>query len=144
MVRRNDYNFSYSGLKTECVVRLNKLKKKLDKDFSSIVPDFCASFQKTVSDSLLFKLKKVVEKYKPQKLLLGGGVVANNYIKREIRKEMRKMNVKVVNPNKNLCGDNAAMIGVCAYYKTQRKEFVKNNEKVDRLPNLRIDEKVDY
>ncbi len=144
MQRRNDCNFSYSGLKTECVVRLKKLKEELNKNFTNIVPDFCASFQKTVSDSILLKVKKVVKKYKPKQVLLGGGVIANNYIKREFRKEMKKLNVNTITPSRKLCGDNAAMIGVCAYYKIKKKEFVKNLEKVDRLPNLQIDQKVGY
>lgn len=144
MLRRNDYNFSYSGLKTACVVKIDKLKKEFGKDFPKIIPDFCASFQKTISDSLLFKAKKAVKKYKPKQLLLGGGVIANIYIRRQIRKEMRKLGVEVIIPAKKLCGDNAAMIGVCAYYKSKRKEFVKNIERVDRLPNLRVDQKVSY
>jgi len=144
MQRRKDYNFSYSGLKTACVVKLASLKKELGKEFPNIVPDFCASFQKTISDSLLFKVKKVVKKYEPKQLLLGGGVIANNYIRRQFRKEMRKLCIEVISPNKKLCGDNAVMIGVCAYYKIKRKEFIKNIQKVDRLPNLRIDQKVSF
>ncbi len=144
MQRRSDYNFSYSGLKTECFVRIKNLKKEFGENFHNIVPDFCASFQKTISDSLIFKVKKVIEKYKPKQLLLGGGVVVNNYIRKRFREEMKKLNIDFIAPNKKLCGDNAAMIGVCAYYKIIRKEFVKNIEKVDRLPNIEINQKVSY
>ncbi len=144
MVRRNDFNFSYSGLKTSCVVKIDELKKKLGKDFPVVIPDFCASFQKIVSDSLLFKTKKAIEKYKPKQLFLGGGVIANIYIRRQFRKEMRKLGVEVIIPSKKLCTDNAAMICICAYYRAKRKEFVKNIERVDRLPNLQIDQKISY
>ncbi len=144
MLRRNDFNFSYSGLKTSCVVKIDELKKELEKDFPVIIPDFCASFQKIISDSLLFKTRKAIEKYKPKQLFLGGGVIANIYIRRQFRKEMRKLGVEVIIPSKKLCTDNAAMICVCAYYKAKRKEFVKNMERVDRLPNLQIDQKISY
>ncbi|MBD3156135.1 MAG: tRNA (adenosine(37)-N6)-threonylcarbamoyltransferase complex transferase subunit TsaD [Candidatus Aenigmarchaeota archaeon] len=142
MVRRRDYNFSYSGLKTASVIKIKKLKKEHGDNFSEIVPDFCASFQKTIADSLLLKLEKVIEKNRVNQLLLGGGVISNIYLRKRIRKSMRKHGIKVITPAKKLCTDNAAMIGLCAYYKTKRKEFVKNIEKIDRLPNLRIDEKV--
>lgn len=144
MVRRRDYNFSYSGLKTACVIKIKKLKKKHGDNFNKIIPDFCASFQKTVADSLLLKLEKVAEENQFSQLLLGGGVISNIYLRRKIRKSMRKHGIKVITPSKKLCTDNAAMIGICAYYKSERKEFVKNIEKIDRLPNLRIDEKINF
>ncbi|NCO97249.1 MAG: tRNA (adenosine(37)-N6)-threonylcarbamoyltransferase complex transferase subunit TsaD [Candidatus Aenigmarchaeota archaeon CG_4_10_14_0_8_um_filter_37_24] len=144
MQRRNDFNFSYSGLKTACVVSIEKLKKEFGKEFPSVIPDFCASFQKTISDSLIFKLKKAAKKYKTKQLLLGGGVVSNNYIRSQMRKEMRKLGVEVIAPNKRLCTDNAAMIGLCAYYRAKKNRFVKNLEKVDRLPNLQISQKIPF
>lgn len=142
MQKRGDYNFSYSGLKTACVIKIDKLKKEFGKNFPSIVPDFCASFQKTISDSLLLKTKKAVEEYKTKQLFLGGGVIANIYIRRVFRKEMRKLNVEVIVPAKKLCTDNAAMIGVCAYFKAKKRDFVRDINKVDRVPNLSLDEKV--
>ncbi len=144
MVRRRDYNFSYSGLKTACVIKIKKLKKKYGDDFSDIVPDFCASFQKTIADSLILKVEKAVEEYNPKQLILGGGVISNIYIRRRFRKSMRKLGVKVITPSKELCTDNAAMIGVCAYYRSKRNEFVKELDKVDRSPNLKIDEKINF
>jgi N6-L-threonylcarbamoyladenine synthase len=144
MVRRTDYNFSYSGLKTACVIKIKKLKKKYGDDFSNIVPDFCASFQKTIANSLLLKIEKAVENYQTKQLLLGGGVISNIYLRRRLRKSMRKFGVKVIAPSKKLCTDNAAMIGISAYYKNKRKDFVKNVEKIDRLPSLRINQKVNF
>lgn len=144
MQRRNDFNFSYSGFKTASVVLIDKLKKEFSENFPNIIPDFCASFQKTITYSLIYKTKKAIEKYKPKQLFLGGGVIANIYIRKQFRKEMKKLGVEVIFPSKKLCTDNAAMIGVCAYYKSKRKDFVKKIEKVDRLPNLQIDQIVDF
>jgi len=39
---------------------------------------------------------------------------------------------------KNLNTDNAAMIGVAAYYKALRGELVKNVDKLDRDPRMEI------
>lgn len=142
MQRRNDFNFSYSGLKTASVLLIEKLKTEYKEDFHKVLPDFCASFQKAVVDSLIYKVKKAVQKYKVGQLLVGGGVAANNYIRKMIRRDIKKLGVKVTFPNKKLCTDNAAMIGVAAYYKAKRKEFVKNMKNIDRIPNLEIGQKI--
>ncbi len=57
---------------------------------------------------------------------------------------MKKLGMEVVSPKKKLCTDNAAMIGICSYYKAKRKDFSKSIEKVDRLPNLQINGKIDF
>jgi len=144
MQRRNDYNFSYSGLKTACVVKIQELRKELDENFPKIVPDFCASFQKTICESLIYKIKKVLKNYPTEQILIGGGVIRNNYIRKFIKSEMKKNEIEVIIPNKKFCTDNAAMIGVCAFYKAKKKDYVKDINKVDRLPDLKIDEKINF
>jgi N6-L-threonylcarbamoyladenine synthase len=138
IIHLKNYNFSFSGLKTASFLLVEKLKKEHGKDFSKVVPDFCASFQKTVVDTLLIKTSRAVEEFKPKQLLMGGGVLANNYMRRKFRKKMKELGVEPVMADKRFTGDNAAMIGVCAYYKAKRKEFVKDLDNLDRFPNLRI------
>lgn len=139
MVNSKDLNFSYSGLKTACkttIANSSKLKAK------SWVDDFCASFEKTIIKSLLIKLAKAVESYKPKMILLGGGVISSQKIQEEIKKEMKKFGLPVHIPySRGLLTDNAAMIGVAAYFKTKNKDFVKNIESLDRVPGLEIGEK---
>ncbi|MEM5792862.1 MAG: tRNA (adenosine(37)-N6)-threonylcarbamoyltransferase complex transferase subunit TsaD [Candidatus Aenigmatarchaeota archaeon] len=142
MKRRKDFNFSYSGLKTACIIKIEELKKEYGNNFYSIVPDFCASFQKTITESLLFKIKKVLEKYEIKQILIGGGVIRNDYIRKMFRKELKNRAIDLVLPHKKFCTDNAAMIGVCAYYKVKRGEYFRNPNKIDRIPNLKIDEKI--
>ncbi len=144
MIHSKDYNFSFSGLKTASVLLIEKLKSQYKENFEKVVPDFCASFQQAITDVLLTKTTKAVKEYKTGQLLMGGGVMANNYIRRSFRKEMRKLSVNVFMSDKRFCTDNAAMIGICAYYKALRKEFVKNIDKIDRMPNLRIDENITF
>ena len=99
--------------------------------------NIAAVFQKTATAHLIDKLEQAVFKYKPKGVLLGGGVISNLYVRRKIRKKMREYNLPVYLPyNKKLFTDNAAMIGVAAYFKARKNEFIKNIDGLDRKPNL--------
>ncbi len=53
----------------------------------------------------------------------------------------KKYHLKIHLPyTKRLCGDNAAMIGVAAYFKAKRGEFEKNINQVERVPRLSLEE----
>lgn len=153
-------DFSYSGLKTSVLYKLQKISQKGVYAKKQIC-DVCASFQRAAIEHLVQKTKLAVEKILlPERskakskdytnetlrqaqrikyLLLGGGVVANQLVRKELRKVMRPHHIKLVYPTDHkLLGDNAAMIAVVAFHKAKRKEFVKNIHKLDRNPGLRI------
>jgi tRNA A37 threonylcarbamoyltransferase TsaD len=71
-------------------------------------------------------------------LLVGGGVSANIELRKRLRKLGNQTGIKVLFPySKKLTGDNAAMIGVAAYFKAQRGEFTEA-DKIDRNPSAKI------
>jgi N6-L-threonylcarbamoyladenine synthase len=134
MLRSGDLNYSFSGLKTACLYKLKAIKVKRDKKFYQ---DFSASFEKAVIDTLMLKFKKAIERFKPKQIVLGGGVINNLPLRRKTRKIASKYGLKVFLPySTKLFTDNAAMIGVCAYYQARRGDFVKNLNRLDRQPNL--------
>jgi len=138
MIGSKDLNFSYSGLKTACrtIVQSPKFKVKSDLD------DFCASFEKTIIKSLLIKLIKAVEKFQPKMILLGGGVISSQKIQEAVKKEMEKYVLPVYIPySRTLLTDNAAMVGVAAYFKAKKGDFVDKIDSLDRVPGLEIGEK---
>lgn len=118
MLDREDFNFSFSGLKTAV---LNESKKHtLDKKTKI---DFAASFQQCVIDILIGKALQAAEKYKPKSILLCGGVSANKELRSQMsvaienwKLEIEKSDVSFHFPEMKLCGDNAAMIGLAAAY----------------------------
>lgn len=108
------YDFSFSGLKT-AVLRLVQSLKKESKDFPTA--DVCASFQETVSETLLKKVKAALEQTGYKQVVLAGGVAANS----EIRKKffaLEKQGYMVNAPAMKYCTDNAAMVASCAYFST--------------------------
>lgn len=125
-------DFSFSGLKTAALYKIQMEGSDPSKKYAY---DMCASFQQAVALSLTTKLKKAIAQYQPQALLLGGGVMANLYIRRQIRAAAKPLPV-FLPYSKKLYTDNAAMIGVAAYWHYLKKDFVKNPDSLDRQPNL--------
>lgn len=134
MIHRKDLNLSFSGLKTAAKYKLEKLKPDYNRQF---VADFAASFEQAVIAMLMRRLNRAINLYQPKMVLLGGGVVSNLAIRTATRKIAKNHGLKVYLPySKKLFTDNAAMIGVTAYFKAKRGEFVENFDSLDRLPNL--------
>jgi len=158
MIHSKDFNFSFSGLKTACLLSLRKIyaskSAKNDGEMISFstsseyfdsknmfftkkeISDFAASFEEAVADVLVTKLAKAVAKYKVKHVSIGGGVCANLYIRKRLRKQFEKAGVDVAMPKTRFCTDNAGMIGIVAYHKAKRKEFLKDVMKLDRDPIL--------
>jgi tRNA N6-adenosine threonylcarbamoyltransferase len=129
-------DYSFSGLKTSFYYKIKDWpKNKVLKN----VKDLSASFQNAVFDSLIRKFKLAIEKYQPKTLMASGGVLANLELRKQLRKVAKENELEILMPfKKELNTDNAAMIGIVAYYKALRKEFVKNIDKVDRDPRMKI------
>lgn len=134
MEKSKDLNFSFSGLKTASLYLIKQLKEKGVSKYHS---DICASFEKSLISSLMIKLEKAILIYRPKQIVLGGGVINSEKLRREARKIARKNHLHLFIPySKNLLTDNAAMIGVAAYYQALRGKLVKNLKELDRQPNL--------
>ena len=104
------YNFSFSGLKTAVL----RLVKSFDKD-DMPVNDICASFQETVSSTLVKKLKKALEVKGYKQVVIAGGVAANSEIRKKVF-DLEKEGYRVNAPAMKYCTDNAAMVASCAYF----------------------------
>jgi len=132
MQHSKNLNFSFSGLKTAALYKIQKAK--LTKTYTY---NMAASFQKAIALSLTTKLAKAIKKYSPKAILLGGGVISNLFIRNKLRQTINLYNIPTYIPYSNkLLTDNAAMICIPAYFKFLKKDFVKNLTKLDRQPTL--------
>ncbi|HPT66399.1 MAG TPA: tRNA (adenosine(37)-N6)-threonylcarbamoyltransferase complex transferase subunit TsaD [Candidatus Woesebacteria bacterium] len=131
---QKNFDYSFSGLKTSFYYQIKDWpKEKIGENLANL----SASFQDAVFDSLLIKFKKAIEFYNPKTLLASGGVLANLELRKRLRKLAKENNIPLLMPvKKQFNTDNAAMIGIVAYYKALRKEFVKEKESLDRDPRL--------
>lgn len=130
--------FSYSGLKT-AFFRLIEKEQPLTKEK---IYNLAASFQevafKHIENVLSYQINQLTNQPISQ-LLLGGGVANNNLLRSKLRKLLKSYGIALCVPyTKKLCGDNAAMVGVAAYFRAQRGEFYKDIKSVDRQPRAKL------
>lgn len=135
MLHSRDLNFSFSGLKTSFYYFL----KKNPPSNASEIRQLASSFQEAVFDTIIKKTEKAIETTGINRLIIGGGVSANLYLRKKLRDLVKKSKGKVLFPSfKYLSGDNAAMIGVVASYKADKGIFVKDQQSLDRIPRMSL------
>lgn len=122
------YGFSFSGLKTavlravqkECGVTHEFPSFKLAELLNDVQrADFAASFQDTAVNYLVAKTKLAFEEYAPKTVIIGGGVAASPPLRTALSKALP---LKISYAPRQLCTDNAAMIGARAYFQAQNEE----------------------
>lgn len=124
MLNSNNLDFSFSGLKTALLYKLQK-----DKQWKNRVPEYCFALESAIIDTLVHKSLKAIAKYQPKSFILAGGVSANialrNALSTQIKEKLPKTNIFLA--NLAYTTDNAAMIaaaGYFKYYKQKNKAFV--------------------
>lgn len=113
MIKEDNYNFSFSGLKTAVLNYLNSTRLRGEE---IVTEDVCKSFQEAVVDVLLEKSFRLAREKKMDKIVLCGGVSANSRIREAFEERGGEENIKIFYPELKLCTDNAAMIASAAYY----------------------------
>lgn len=114
-IQVKDFNFSYSGLKSH-IINLQHHHHQKNEAINS--KDLAASFQTAAFQQIFSKTLKAIERYQPKQLLVAGGVASNSYMRKHIHQ--LSDHVEVVIPPFEYCTDNAAMIGIAAYYQWQK------------------------
>ena len=129
-------DFSFSGLKTSILYFLqNAGKSNVYKEeflateaerksfIENNLHNICASIQDRIISILLNKLKKAAEKTGIRNICMAGGVSANSGLRTGLELLGKKSGWNVFIPAFEYCTDNAAMIGITAYYKFLDKNF---------------------
>ncbi len=134
MKNRQDYQFSFSGLKTAVALHLDKLTKDELEDQKA---DIAASFQEAAVDVLVDKSIRAAREKRLRDITISGGVAANSRLRSMFKERMAKHGLRLFYPSIALCTDNAAMIAAAGYYRFQKEgpgEFIAN-----AVPYLRLD-----
>ncbi len=112
----NPFDFSFSGLKTAVV---NLVHNKQQKGEEIDVPVLAATIRQKVCDILINKTLAAVKSHGCKTLVLSGGVSANSELRARMQNECDSRGIKLYYPPLKYCGDNAAMVGVQAFYEYQ-------------------------
>ena len=118
-----DFNFSYSGLKTAVI---NYIHNEKQRGNEINVPMICASFQDEAVEQIVKKSIFALEKFGYDKIVLAGGVSANERLRKMMDEGASKIGAKVFYPPIKLCTDNAAMIASAGYF-----NFIEGKSIVD-------------
>jgi len=140
MIQQQNFNFSFSGLKTAVLYLTQKYKNIKTKKHSKSdyeLRNLCASFQQACIDVLISKTLRAIKEFKPKSFLLGGGVAANPELRKQLQEKIKSKftRVKIFMPELKFTGDNAAMVAVAGYFKINNNKKI-NTKKFKADPNI--------
>jgi N6-L-threonylcarbamoyladenine synthase len=113
LTQADNYEFSFSGLKSAVLNYLNSTKQRGE---TVAEADVAASFQAAVVEVLVNKTIQAAKHYDANKIVLAGGVAANSWLKAQLTEACAANSLELYYPPAVLCTDNAAMIACRAYY----------------------------
>ncbi len=118
------YDFSFSGLKTAVI---NLIHKHSQKGEDVDVPVLAATLRQKVCDILIENTLAAAKELNTDTIVLAGGVSANSELRARMECVCKENGLRFFRPDLSLCGDNAAMVGVQAFYEYQSGEVADEN-----------------
>lgn len=116
------FDFSFSGLKTAVFREVENFRKSYispqnpTSHLSLPTSALAYEIQEAITDVLVDKTLKAVQKYSVNTLLVAGGVAANQRLKEKFEQKILDLDLDLHIPPPRLCTDNAAMIAASAFY----------------------------
>jgi N6-L-threonylcarbamoyladenine synthase len=119
--RRDELDFSFSGLKTSLRYLLEKMSPE---EVMARRSDLCASYQQAVVDSLARKTRAALQQGDGQirSLGLSGGVANNRLLRAALEREAKRVGVPFMAAEPRHTGDNAGMIAFAAWAQPETSE----------------------
>lgn len=130
------YDFSFSGVKSAVLNHLNKCRMTGE---PIVEADIAASFQQAVVDVLVDNAIRAAKGYHMDRLAIAGGVASNGALRAAMEAACEKEGIRFYRPSPIFCTDNAAMIGVAAYYEYQKG--TRHGWDLNAVPNLKLGER---
>lgn len=128
MVQENNFNFSFSGLKTAVTRKIQHLNEVGEK---FLVEDIAASFQEAAIQTLVSKTLSATKYHNLKQISVVGGVSANSRLREVFIEKGLDSNLEVFFPSLEFTTDNAAMIASLGYYKFIHGEVADLELEVD-------------
>ena len=118
---RNDFEFSFSGLKTATM----NLWKKSPSSSPEAVYNLAAEFQEALTEVLSEKAFKAAQKFHAASVLIAGGVAANSHLRLIMGQKSQAVGIPLFYPSIKLCTDNAVMIAGLGYHHFREQKFAE-------------------
>jgi N6-L-threonylcarbamoyladenine synthase len=138
MINSENFDFSFSGLKTAVLYETKKHPRLLKN--KKYIEEICHEFQQAAIDVLVSKTIRAAQKYNPRTIMIAGGVSANLELRKQLGHAiMKELSSKVsfVVPDLGYSLDNAAMVAVAGYFRWKSKK--KQRELLNSWKDLPAD-----
>lgn len=135
-IEGSPYDFSFSGVKSAVLNHLNICKMK---GAEINTADIAASFQASIIEVLVSRAVQAAKEYKLDKIAIAGGVASNSGLRQAMKQICQQEGIAFYYPSPIYCTDNAAMIGVAAYYEYQKG--TRHGWDLNAVPNLKLGER---
>ena len=112
---KDSLDFSFSGIKTAVLYYVKKITQDGKRLSEEEINDICASFQEKVFEILVENARRACIMRKTKTLILGGGVVANSYLREKMKEMGDREKIKIYFPPQELCTDNGAIVAGLGY-----------------------------
>ena len=133
-VRSEEYQFSYSGLKTAVALHVQSLTPETLEKHKA---DIAASFQAAAVDVLIEKTASAAVNRRITDVTVSGGVAANSRLRALLAERLQKIGKRFFSPPLSLCTDNAAMIAAAGYFRF--KKFGAGELAANAVPYLALE-----
>ena len=130
--KKDNFDFSFSGLKTSAVYFLRS-----EKGATTPKADVAAGFQEAVVDVLTLKTIRAARHLGVKHVMVAGGVGRNSRLRKVMQSRCRKAGLSLHLPLPEYCTDNAAMIAAAGYFLYQRGAL--SDMTLDAVPNLPLE-----
>ena len=128
------YDFSFSGVKSAVLNHLNKCRMT-----GEPIVEADIAFQQAVVDVLVDNAIRAAKDYHMDRLAIAGGVASNGALRAAMEAACEKEGIRFYRPSPIFCTDNAAMIGVAAYY--EYRKGTRHGWDLNAVPNLKLGER---
>ena len=132
LLHSGDLNFSFAGLKTAVLVQIKKLVDiegmPVEQFSAQLRADMAASTQAAIVDVLVRKSTTALLQTGLKRLVVAGGVGANQRLRQQLNAVCALNGVRVHYPELALCTDNGAMIAMAAAMRLQSGQQKANTD----------------
>lgn len=121
--KNENYDFSFSGMKTAAALWLEQHKNALlslpplgqnySEDFfvnaHEEAKNGAASYLYAMADTLVIKAKRVLKEFSPACIIVAGGVAANSFVRKQLAEFAEENHLPLYIPKNKFCSDNGIM-----------------------------------
>ena len=135
MIHTKDYDFSFSGLKTAVLYDFQSRTAKVQKS-KEYIRAMAKEIQQAIIDVLVSKTVRAAQEYNAKCVILGGGVAANEELRRQLKIKNLKLKIAVAPPQ--LFTDNGVMPALAGFFNFSKKKQRAALNRIAAQPNLRL------